>query len=227
MLTAFNQGGIPEIALVNQASDDLGCPLESLRDALQIQVSRDFHPVWGLDARLVIADEPKPGAWNVVFIDNADISDALGYHEVTWKGWPISKVFVRTSREAGEEPSVTASHEVLEMLLDPAINLWGDNGKGEWHAYEACDAVEATTYPIDGIAVSNFQFPSWWEGFRTSGKFDYLGKCGKPFQLLRGGYSIVMRGGEIYNKFGSREKARMFAREDRRGHRSEFRLARD
>ena len=113
------------------------------------------------------------------------------------------------------------------LLLDPAINLWGmDNDKGEMHAYEACDAVEATTYEIDGVTVSNFQFASWWEFKRPNGKYDFLGECRKPFEILPGGYSLVMRGGEIYHKFGSAAKQKMFAREDRRGHRSEFRLAR-
>lgn len=229
MLTAFNQGGkTPEIVLVNHATEDLGVSMEDLCHALQVQMSRDFKPAWeGLDAKFHIAEEPKPGAWNMLFLDTADVADALGYHEVNWKGWPISKVFVKTSKEAGEKVSVTASHEALEMRGDPAINVWAmDNTNGDMHAYEACDAVEATTYEIDGVTVSNFQFASWWEFKRPNGKYDFLGECRKPFEILPGGYSLVMRGGEIYHKFGSADKQKMFAREDRRGHRSEFRLSR-
>jgi hypothetical protein len=36
---------------------------------------------------------------------------------------PLSKVFVKTTLADGELVSVSASHELVEMLVDPAINM--------------------------------------------------------------------------------------------------------
>jgi hypothetical protein len=70
--------------------------------------------------------------------------------------------------------------------------------------------------------------PSWFEPFkhRRGTKFDHLGKLKKPFSITKGGYVIVKHNGRVKEKFGSRAKARRFAQEDRRGHRSEFRKPR-
>jgi hypothetical protein len=45
----------------------------------------------------------------------------------------------------------------------------------------------------------------------------------RPFQLLTGGYQIIFINGEFTDAFGSKTKAERFAKEDRRGHRSETR----
>jgi rRNA processing protein Gar1 len=52
---------------------------------------------------------------------------------------------------------------------------------------------------------------------------DHLGKVKKPFQMLKGGYHIIRSGGAVTEIYGSKAKKRRFAKEDRRGHRSEFR----
>jgi len=44
-------------------------------------------------------------------------------------GLPLSKVFVKSTRAVGQKVSVTACHELAEMLVDPAINL----APGPWH----------------------------------------------------------------------------------------------
>ena len=92
--------------------------------------------------------------------------------------------------------SVTASHELLEMLGDPNINLtvFVQNAEttGKLYAYEACDACEAENlgYQLDNILLSDFVFPSWFESFRAHGstQFDQTGHIQDPLQLLPGGY---------------------------------------
>src|SRR5262249_31056630 len=61
--------------------------------------------------------------WAVVFLDDADQPGALAYHDLTPEGLPLSKVFVRTTIQNGDLVSVSASHELVEMLVDPAINM--------------------------------------------------------------------------------------------------------
>ena len=183
--------------------------------------------VWETHATLITAADFISGGWALVFLDDADVQGALGYHDLTPDGLPLSKVFVKTTIANKHKVSVTACHELAEMLVDPATNLWAEAPDGTLYAYEMCDAVEETEITIDGIAMSDFVYPSYFEGFRKakSTQFDYARKISKPFQLLSGGYSIVQKGGAVSNIYGSAAKKARFLREDRRGHRSEYRCA--
>jgi hypothetical protein len=130
-----------------------------------------------------------------VILDNSDQAGALGYHDVTKGGSPLGKVFAKTDLQYKEKWSVTASHELLEMLADPNINLTvfeqATTG-GRLYAYEVCDACEADafSYSVGGVSVSDFVYPSWFESFRDpkSTQFDFRKKISKPFELLKGGY---------------------------------------
>lgn len=223
---AFNQGQFPVIAMINQATVPLGVDFDKLVVALQKFLDTAFVPVWGYPAKLLKAKAPSPGQWAMVFMDDADEAGALGYHDLTIDGQPVSKVFVKTTLAAKEKVSVTACHELAEMLIDPGCQLWADRGNGTLYALEMSDAVEETTFTIDGITMSNFVFPSFFEPWRKAGsvKFDYLGKVKQPFQTLPGGYQITMKNGRQGQVFGSADKARRFAKEDRRMHRSDYRL---
>jgi hypothetical protein len=224
---AFDQGVAPTIAFINKATIDMKVDFNALIVAMQKFVSDCFAPVWGTPATIVRADEPPEGNWIVLFVDDADAANALGYHDLTKGGMPVSKVFVRTTLQAGEKVSVTASHEVAEMLVDPAINIWAWGPDRRMYAYETADAVEGDSFEIDGIPMSDFVYPSYFEKFRgaSSRKFDYMGLVTKPFEIRKNGYSIIMARGRITNIFGSAAKAREFQDEDRRQHRSEYRKA--
>ena|SRR5437899_1140274 len=121
---AFDRGQIPAIACFNQATVPLGGGLgfDKLIATLQQFLDQIFVPVWGTPARLVRTTGFQKGAWALAFLDTADVANALGYHDLTPDGLPLSKVFVRTTLGAGQKVSVTASHELAEMLVDPAIN---------------------------------------------------------------------------------------------------------
>ena len=165
--------------------------------ALQTQVSRDFAPAWGVDADLRFVpkgSKPAAGEWWLVILDDSDQAGALGYHDLSKQGLPMGKVFAKTDMTYGEQWSATASHELLEMLGDPGINLVVFEeaaAGGRLFAYEVCDACEAEKfgYRIDDVLVSDFVFLSWFEAFRKKGtQFDQSKKISKPFQLLSGGY---------------------------------------
>jgi hypothetical protein len=227
---AFGQGGkFPTIGVVNDATVDLGAPLKDLVAALQQFLNKHFVPVWGYPATLKIypsVDKVPKDEWIFLFIDDADAAGALGYHDVTKNGQPVSKIFVKTTQQAGEVVSVTACHELAEMLIDPGAQLWAQNlADNSFWAYEMSDAVEEQTFDVNGIPMSNFVFPAYFESWKHAKgtKFDYLGKLTKPFSLSRGGYAIVCKDGKTDNIFGSEAKARRFQKEDRRMHRSEYR----
>jgi hypothetical protein len=89
------------------------------------------------------------------------------------------------------------------------------------YAYETADPVEEQEFLLDKIAMSNFVYPAWFEGYHKprSTPFDYLGSITRPFQILKGGFMPVLVKGKWTQIYGSPQKAKRFAREDRRGRR--------
>lgn len=92
-----------------------------------------FSHVWGKSATVTLVKNSikgnRPllkkcqGWWWLVLLDTSDEAGYLGYHEATIDGMPLGKVFVKTAEAANRAWSVTASHELLEMLADPWLNL--------------------------------------------------------------------------------------------------------
>ncbi len=144
----------------------------------------------------------RPAAWQLVFLDNSDQADALGYHDLTAEGLPLGKVFVKTTMQAGLNWTVTASHELLEMLGDPDVNLAADvdsgNAPTKFLGYEACDPCEGDQYgyPITAkgfpsVTVTDFVLPNY---FMSNGQapFDFQKNMTAPFQILPGGYLATL-----------------------------------
>ena len=223
---SFNQGAAPRIAVFNKASTPLGVDLDKLIAALQVYVDKHIVPVWATPATLVKSTGFLKGAWAIVFLDDADQPGALAYHDLTPDGLPVSKVFVRTTLDNGDLVSVSTSHELVEMLVDPAINLMttGPDPKA-MYAYESADPVEDLSFNVNRIPMSDFVYPAYFEDFHKAGsvKFDHMGQVKKPFQVLKGGYQIVFKSGKWTQVFASAAKKKLFKKEDRRGHRSEQR----
>ena len=190
-----------KITITNESTVLTDAQVEAAVPALQRQVSRDLAPIWGVDADLSFVPKetaPPSKTWQIVILDNSDQAGALGYHDLTMEGQPLAKVFAATDIQFKSAWTVTASHELLEMLIDPDINLYANNQSGmeiSFYAYEVCDACEADQYgyKIDGVLVSDFVYPAWFEGFREakSTQFDYQKKITAPFQLLADGYISI------------------------------------
>jgi hypothetical protein len=211
---AFDQGQIPTISCLNLATVPLGVDFAKLVVALREYVDRHFAPIWATSCKLTVAAGkaiPKTD-WALIFLDDADTAGALGYHDLTPAGLPLSKVFVKTTINDGEKVSVTASHELAEMLVDPSIALGAFGPRQTWYAYETADAVERQTFAVRGIDMSSFVYPAWFEAFHKprSTRFDHLGSCDRPFQILAGGYMPVYRGGQWTQIFGSAAARRKF-----------------
>lgn len=189
------------IAVINESTTLTDAEVQSYLPAYQIQTDEHFGPVWGFAAPLQFFAKNDPASaahWQMVFLDNADQAGALGYHDVTTQDLPLAKVFAGTAKQYGASPSVTGSHELLEMLGDSQINMVAtvDDSSGnvsKLYAFEACDAPEADQYgyEINGILVSDFVFPCWFDPYTTKTKFDYMGHITKPLEILPGGYAGV------------------------------------
>ena len=203
-----------QIAVINESTVLKDAEVETAVAALQKQVSGDFAAAWGANAKLNFVERggkvPK-SSWQVGIFDNSDQAGALGYHDLTAAGLPLGKAFAGTDLQNGSSWTVTLSHETLEMLGDPDVNLSAlvddGNERHAWlYAYEVCDAVEADNlgYRVDGVLLSDFVYPAWFEFFRPprSTPFDHTGALKAPFELAAGGYISVLR---VLEPFGWQE----------------------
>jgi hypothetical protein len=176
--------------------------------AINRQVKEDFEPYWSLGATLRLEGHTgsKPDSESaadmrgdaVIYIwDKHDIDDAVGYHEKNNAGIPYGFVFLDIAAEVGDPWSCTLSHEALELIADPEVNLLvagphpSPNLKRHvFHWYEMCDAVQADNYVIDGVTVSDFVLPLYFTGGdEYTGRNDFLGSPKlKSFSTNPGGY---------------------------------------
>lgn len=188
------------IAIINEATS-YKMPAAVI-GALAKQVGDHFAPEWGTYAELRQIAQPSDkmaGEWLLAILDDSDQAGALGYHDLTTDGQPLGKVFARTTIQAGLNPTVTISHELLEMLADPDINLSCeiDNPATgvptRFYAREVCDACEDDTYAygINGVKVSDFVRRSWFIPGENK-PYDYAGKIAAPLQLISGGYISLL-----------------------------------
>jgi hypothetical protein len=194
-----------QIAVINASTVLTDDQVNSVVSVLQKQINRDFVPVWGVSANLAfvpVSDKFPPGAWWLVILDNPDQAGDFGYHDLTKENLPMGKVFAALDMQYKHHWTASASHELLEMLVDPDLNLSASVSTGETtqrlYAYEICDACESEEfgYKIDGTLVSDFVYPAWFESFHepVGTQFDYSRKIKKPFELLPGGYINVFDG---------------------------------
>lgn len=184
------------IALINQSTVVSPDEASAIAKALQLQVNEDFRPVYFTNGEVKAVPQgqnPEPGAWWLVLLDDMDQAGALGYHDLTNQGNPIGKIGAKTDLEYGAQVSVTCSHELLEMLGDPLINLMVQDERFQRnYAYENCDAVEADKlgYERGGVLVSDFVLPSYFS-VEAAGKghaLSFRGNVSEPFAIAKGGY---------------------------------------
>lgn len=200
------------ISIINHASRTIAdADVQRVARAMNRQIEGDFAPYWSLGAtvRLEGRSGEQPSKQSladmrgdaVLYLwDEVDVDDALGYHETNHRGIPYGFVFTELSRKMGEHWSVTLSHEALELIGDPEVNLLvmgphpADPGRDVFHWYEMCDAVQAESYEIDGVALSNFVLPLYFTGAdEKGGRNDFLGtshhgKTLRSFGINPGGY---------------------------------------
>lgn len=166
--------------------------------AQQIQIDRDFRPLWPGDQVECLFVPPggniPDGAWQVLLLDNSDMAEALGYHDATGPGGaPRSKVFVADDLRNGVNWTVTASHETLEMLADPQIDQTTQatiDGVTYEYPMEVCDCCEDDqfAYPINGVHLTDFALRSWFNP-NDAGPYTFRGTVNAPLTLADGGYT--------------------------------------
>ena len=170
--------------------------------ALNLQVARDLPQFWPVNASVTYLPSPKKipaGIWPVLLVATLPPGEG-GFHSDKHKQ-PYSKVIASPDDNTW---TIDASHEILEMLVDPygnrmqssvAIEIVGNkiqDGTGQFgYLVEACDPCEDNSYAytVNGIAVSDFITPHFYDPMATSGtRYSFAGNLKAPRQILPGGY---------------------------------------
>jgi hypothetical protein len=191
------------VALFSKSGAVQLAELTHVASALAIQVTRDFSPIWGISATVTALSDPRkvpPGYWPIFIVDNLPPTEG-GFH-LTKHKQPYAEV------EAGPTWSLAASHELIEMLVDPSgsrtaagVGLTVANGKivenpadRVEYLVEACDPCESEdlAYLIGDVMVSDFFTPHYHDPTPTvptpGVRYSFTGALTKPREVLPGGY---------------------------------------
>lgn len=201
---------LPSIAIINKTSHKTPDEVARCARSIDWQIRMNVAPVWGFFATVFAAKEEAalpPTTWRVFLYEElTDVLEAgrLGYHDhVGRDAVPRGYVFVGPSERADELWTEIVSHEVIEMLGDPWVNLEVARGDELWPR-ELCDAVQGQYYRtplIEGVEVANFVYPEYFlEG--SDGPYDHLGRLSRPFSVAPTGYSLVTKGGVTKPTYG-------------------------
>lgn len=172
--------------------------VQTVLDAVTHQVAEDAAPYWGNQqvAFTIVAKvcAMNPKIFQFVIADTSDQTGAAGYHETTAAGEAIGYAFAKTTLDAGMHPSVTISHEILEIVGDPLIdqsNQWSDLPTALFLGQELCDPVEDDSlgYEKNGVLVSDFVTPAYFVP-NSTGPWDFKAHLKAPNTLAPGGYQL-------------------------------------
>jgi hypothetical protein len=163
--------------------------------ATQKQIERDVRRFWDVPVPSFhwISADPDPGpigdidAWIYVMNDVQDVNAraGLGWHRYL-DVWPIAYVLTDFARRQNprQTPSRVFSHEILEMIVDPEMQMQTLPLNGIEYLVEIGDVLsfDAAGYFIDGVMLSGFGTPAYFHigdggvfSFRGDGNGDPVG----------------------------------------------------
>jgi hypothetical protein len=191
-----------KVGLVDTTGEVDSQTMAAVAAAINVQVTRDLPQYWSVNATVSYLTDPKKipqGVWPVQLVKSLPPGEG-GFH-MTRHNQPYAKVIATPN---SEEWAVDASHEIIEMLIDPNGNRLQtstsigivdgriQDGTGRFeYLIEACDPCEADpyTYTIDGISVSDFITPHFYDPQVTAdARYSFTGAVKKPREILPGGY---------------------------------------
>ena len=206
------------IAILNQSTLVTDADAQTMTQAVASQVQLDAAPLWDRAPAVLEfctdASAVPAAAHGIALVDTIQHQPqgVLGFHTENHGGKLWGVVAAKPELDNGGQVltgdwsvSSMLSHEVLEMFIDPNCNLWANDGKGLAYSVEVCDPVEAPSYTVSGVSVSNFVTPSWFDPLAASAaQFDKLGELTAPFSILKGGYLVYQSAGQEKQQFGDK-----------------------
>ena len=200
------------IAILNQSN---GAVADADVATMEAAITRQIQAVasaWNREAATVTfysdAGAVPAGAYGVAIVPTIDGQPAgvVGYHAENWGVVAAQPILANAQTLTGDwSVSSTLSHEVLEMFIDPACNLLAVDGQGSAYSLEVCDPVEAPTYTVNNVSVSNFVTPSWFDPQAPAGaRFDNQRQVTAAFTIAAGGYANYVNGGQVKQQWGAK-----------------------
>lgn len=191
------------LALVVEAPQVSRRAVAEVAAALQRQLVRDVAPIWEVHATIdafASIEHVPPGYWPILVGDHFPGVESVGIH-LDRNGQPFALV------EASPSWSLTASHEAIEMVIDPWGNRTVPGGSPlaetwpEDHGpppqglvdilVEVCDPSGGAqwAYTVNGYLVSDFCTPNYYDPIGAPGvRYSFTGALTGPRQILPGGY---------------------------------------
>jgi hypothetical protein len=181
------------VALVDMSETIRPSELAEVAGALNEQLQADVAPAWKVAATVGAYPKAPTGTWRLELHQTIEVEGAAGFHSDE-RGQPYAKVALSDGNW-----SVTASHELIEMVVDPtgarlhtaaALSGWQGDTPRVRYLVEAADPCEEIHYEVGGVPVSDFILPSF---YRSSPRgslagYSHTGAITKPLQILDGGY---------------------------------------
>lgn len=204
-----------ELAVLNLSTRVSTDDVRKACQAVTKQLREHVSTVWGVcPASLTTYDQPEgvPASADVlVVLNDGGQAGQLGYHSETPAGARYARVFAGpvlenkgTALNGSVSVSVVISHEACEWLLDPYATFWADGPDGVSYPLEICDPVQDRAYEIDGVSVSDFVSPSYFDGAAKAPRsFDHLGALSGPFTSTSGGWLIKRKHDSAVVSYGA------------------------
>ena len=95
--------------------------------------------------------------------DESEYPHVVAYHTLTAEGLPQVKIAVVNAKQTGWEWTMAASHDLMEMLANPMLNLTvfvpAENGTtGKLYVREICDPVSSPEYSLQNRRRGGVEF---------------------------------------------------------------------
>jgi hypothetical protein len=187
------------VALIDETGEISFNDLAKVATAINLQVNRDLGPIWHVRATVSAIEDLDmlPLGVSPIFIV-ASLPPGEGGVHLTQHRQPYALVAL------GDGWTIAASHECLEMLVDPSGNhlypstaiavnggkIQDAPGKFEY-LVEVCDPSEAEpfAYAIDDVTVSDFYTPHFFDPVAATGvRYSFTGAITRPREVLQNGY---------------------------------------
>jgi hypothetical protein len=191
-----------QIGLVDQTGKISPSLMRSAAAALNIQVARDLPQFWNIRATVMFVPDPNDipaGVWPIFLVKQLPRNEG-GFHQDR-HNQPFAKVVANPDSAAW---TIDASHETIEMVIDPHGNRLRtatsieivkgkiQDGTSQFgYLVEACDPCQGSrySYAIQGIALSDFITPHFYNSITTPGtRYSFTGAVKGPRQVLLDGY---------------------------------------
>jgi hypothetical protein len=182
-----------KIAVISQSTNvDFGFAARAAA-AVQQQVANEFATAWQVSATVAAFPtlQDMPDGFSPVVVRDVLPISALGAH-VSEAG---DQAFALVAF-SGSRWTVTLSHEVLELIMDPLGTAWFDGPSPQRtdlsvrFLAEVCDPCQGDGCAYSGaggVLVSDFVTPKYYTAFGP-GSYTFRGNIGRPRTVAAGGY---------------------------------------